>query len=319
MCPHRGVSSINVACMLLALGLDRLGEPPARWHPVVWLGRYLGWVKAQKEGLEPPRSLFWRGAALLLLGCLGVGALAGFVQWALYLLPLWASVPLTASLLKPSFSLFALTRAGHEVRRALERADLANARRLLGFHLVSRDTSHLSESEVAGAAVESLAENLSDSVVAPLFYFALFGLAGAWVYRFVNTADAMLGYKTGKLEHFGKAAARLDDALNIIPARLSALLLCLSAALSDADPGNAWRTVRRDARRTPSPNAGWTMAAVAGGLNVRLDKRGSYTLNHQGREPAAKDICLTARWISASSLLAALLLGLSRTLWDAYA
>ena len=126
MCPRKGGLSINLAFVNVALalafafGLDRLGEPPARWHPVVWLGRYLAWVKGQKEGLEPPRSLFWRGAALLLLGCLGVGALAGFVQWALYLLPLWASVPLTASLLKPSFSLFALTKAGHEVRRAFE-------------------------------------------------------------------------------------------------------------------------------------------------------------------------------------------------------
>ena len=259
------------------------------------------------------------GGASLLLGCLVVGAAAGFVQWALHLLPLWASVPLTALLLKLSFSLFALTKVGHEVRQALEQLNLPEARRLLGFHLVSRDTNSLSESEVAGATVESLAENLSDSVVAPLFYFALFGLAGAWVYRFVNTADAVLGYREGTLEHLGKAAARLDDALNFVPARLSALLLCVAAPAANADPGNAWRTVRRDAGKTPSPNAGWTMAAAAGGLNVRPDKRGTYTLNPYGEPATARDIRLTARWVSASSLLAILLLGTSRTLWNVYA
>ena len=303
----------------LAFGLDRLGEPPARLHPVVWLGRYLIWVKGRRERLETPRALFWAGTAFLLLGCLVVGVVAGFAGWSLRLLPLWLRLPLSAALLKPSFSLVALVRAGDEVRHALEGSDLPEARRRLAYHLVSRDTSGLSEAEVAGAAVESLAENLSDSVVAPLFYFALFGLAGAWVYRFVNTADAVLGYRTGKLEHLGKASARLDDALNVVPARLSALLLCVSAPTIDADPGNAWRVMWRDAGETPSPNAGWTMAAAAGGLNVRLDKRGAYTLNSGGRAPAAEDIRLTARWVSASSLLAALLLGASRPLWDAYA
>lgn len=309
---------MSLLTLLLALGLDRLGEPPARLHPVAWLGRYLAWAKGQRERLERPGALFWLGAVSLLLGCLVVGTVTGLIQRSLTL-PLWLSLPLTALLLKPSFSLFALTQAGQEVGRALEQPNLPEARRLLGYHLVSRDTHHLSEAEVAGAAVESLAENLSDSVVAPLFYFALFGLVGAWVYRFVNTADAVLGYRGGRLEHLGRAAACLDDALNLAPARLSALLLCATAAVASANPRNAWCVMCRDAKQTPSPNAGWTMAAAAGGLNVRLDKRNTYTLNRQGRDPTTKDIRLTARWISASSLLAILLLGASRTLWDVYA
>ncbi len=295
--------------------VDLLGEPPTHWHPVAWFGRYLTWVK-RREGT--PIDLLWTGANALTLGCLVVSAVAWSITWALHLFPLWLSLPLTALALKPSFSLTALLRAGHEVRSALEQADLSNARVLLAYHLVSRDTRQLSDAEVAGATIESLAENLSDSVVAPFFYFVLFGLTGAWVYRFVNTADAMLGYREGKLEHLGKAAARLDDLLNLIPARLSALMLCLAAPLIGASARRAWRTAWQDAKRTPSPNAGWPMAAAAGGLGVRLDKREVYVLNPEGRAPTAEDIRLSIHWIRPCSLLTVLLLGAAHLLWTLY-
>ena len=282
---------------------------------MAWLGRYLLWVKGQRGGLERPTDLLWRGATLFLVGCVVVALCVSVVQWVLTLLPLWLSLLLTALLLKPSLSLAALTRAGDEVRSALERNDLEGARYALSYHLVSRDVSELSEGEVAGAAVESLAENLSDSVVAPLLFFALFGLVGAWVYRFANTADAVLGYRTGTLEHFGRAAARTDDLLNLVPARLSALLLLLTARLVGARGKRAWATAWRDAGRTPSPNAGWPMAAAAGSLGIKLDKRGAYTLNPDGGIPTSSDISTTTRWISLSSLAAALLLGGGRALW----
>ncbi len=237
------------------------------------------------------------GTAFVLVGAGGCGVLAWGVTRRLTLLPRLLRLVLSAALLKPLFSVSALLDAGKAVQEALEKHDLPKARRLLAWHLVSRDTADLSESEVAGAAVSSLAENLTDSVVAPLFYLALFGLPGAAVYRFVNTADAMLGYRTPELEYFGKVAARTDDALNYVPARLAALLLGLALSLSGSDARSAWRGMRRDARLTPSPNGGVTMALAAAGLGVRLEKRGVYTLNPAGRAPTAADIGSTARLI----------------------
>ena len=170
----------------------------------------------------------------------------------------------------------------------------------------------LTPSEVAGAAVESLAENFGDGVVAPLAAYTAFGLGGAYAYRLVNTADAMLGYRTPELEWFGKAAARADDSLNLAPARLAALLVALAAPAGRGSVRGALRAALADAGRTPSPNAGWPMAAMAGALGVRLDKRGDggaplYALNTAGRAPDVEDL-LRARWVvAAAAALAGLL------------
>ena len=276
-----------------------LGEPPSRLHPVVWMGHYLGWVK--KRNREGAWRAFWRGAAYLTFGMVVVIGVAWLTVSALNLFPFWFSVLATALLLKPMFSLRALLRAGEEVKRALLQKDLSEARQLLSWHLVSRDTTALAEYEVAGAAVESLAENLTDSVVAPLFYFALFGLPGAALYRFVNTADAVLGYRTPDLEYFGKSAARLDDALNLIPARLSAVLLYIVLGLGRHRPARGLSAAL--SATLPSPNAGWTMALVAGGLGVKLNKRGVYTLNSGGELPGADDITRTQRLLVGAAAL----------------
>ena len=293
--------------LLLALALDLcLGEPTPKLHPVVWMGRYLSLVKRHPA---EPRTAFWRGLSLLLVGAGIVSALAWGSVYLVGRLPGWLEPILLAILLKPMFSLRALLQAGEEVRSALGAADLNEARRLLSWHLVSRDTAHLSESEVAGAAVESLAENFTDSVVAPLVYFALLGLPGAALYRFVNTADAVLGYRTAELEYLGKSSARLDDALNFIPARLSAALLTLSLGLLGGSASRAHRAAA--SARLPSPNAGWTMGAVAGGLGVRLDKRGVYVLNPSGRPARPEDIRrVTQVVVTATLLLLTALLGL---------
>jgi adenosylcobinamide-phosphate synthase len=170
------------------------------------------------------------------------------------------------------------------VGEALARQDLAEARRLLNWHLVSRNTGDLSAAEVAGAAIESLAENLTDSLTAPLLAYASGGLQAAWTYRFINTADAMWGYRTPEFEQLGKFAARLDDALNWLPARLTGWLLVAAAWLSGENAANATRTMLADHGRPTSPNSGWTMSAMAGALGVTLDKRGVYQLSGgQGR------------------------------------
>ena len=184
---------------------------------------------------------------------------------------------LSAYLLKSTFALRGLWKAVEDVRLCLQRNNAPEARRR-ARSLVSRDTSHLSDEQLMSAAVESCAENLCDSFIAPLFYYAILGLPGALLYRIVNTFDAMIGYH-GRWEYTGKAAARLDDALNFIPARLSALLIVAASGICRADAGGSWRTMLKQHGRTASPNAGWTMCSMAGSLGVELEKSGEYTLS----------------------------------------
>ena len=286
----------SVRTALFSFGIDAcFGEPPTRFHPVVWMGRYLGLYK--KVQSSSPSQQVLTGAGFVLVGAAACGGAAWGVQRGLGRLPRPVKVLGTALVLKPFFSFSALLGAGDAVKEALFADDLDEARRLLAWHLVSRDTSDLSKGEVAGAAISSLAENLTDSVVAPLFYFALFGLPGAAVYRLINTADAVLGYRTPELEHFGKVAARSDDVLNFVPARLAALLLLGALKISGLPARKSWGVMLRDRKRTPSPNGGLTMALVAAGLGINLTKRGVYALNDAGRTPTAADIDRAGRLI----------------------
>ncbi len=298
---------------LLSVLIDaRFGEPPTRFHPVVGMGQYLGLKDWLLQLSSSPRKQFMTGAGFVFIGAAACGAAAWAVEKGLARLPRPVKGFGTALMLKPLFSLSALLEAGDSVQDALLAENLPEARRLLAWHLVSRDTSALSEGEVAGAAVSSLAENLTDSIVAPLFYFALFGLPGAAVYRFVNTADAVLGYRTPELEYFGKFAARTDDVLNFVPARLAAALLYPALLLTGAPARRSWALMLRDCNRTPSPNGGVTMALTAKGLGVRLEKRGVYTLNETGRTPAAADIDRTKHVIKLTVLFGFGLYALTR-------
>ena len=299
-----GVTAFQAETAVLSVLLDVcFGEPPTRLHPVVGMGRYLGVKDSLLRVSSRPRPRFALGTSFVLLGALVCGVTAWGLTRVLVRFSQPARVPLAAALFKPLFSISALLQAGNAVRRALAEDNLPEARRLLAWHLVSRDTSNLSEAEVAGAAVASLSENLTDSIVAPLFYFALLGLPGAAVYRFVNTADAVLGYRTPELEYFGRFAARADDALNFVPARLTALLLAAALGLSGALVRPGWRQMLRDRTCTPSPNGGLTMALTAAGLGVRLTKRGVYTLNETGRAATATDVGRTGRLVNLTTAL----------------
>ena len=291
------LEAYGLEAALLSIFIDaRWGEPPTRFHPVVWMGQYLG-LYQKVRGSSPPHKDVLTGAGFVLVGAAACGITAWGVQKSLHRLPRPVKVLGTALVLKPLFSFTALLRAGDAVKEALYDDNLSEARRLLAWHLVSRNTSELSEGEVAGAAISSLAENLTDSIVAPLFYFALFGLPGAAVYRLVNTADAVLGYRTPELEYFGKVAARSDDVLNFVPARLAALLLLGALKVAELPARKSWGVMLRDRKRTPSPNGGLTMALAAAGLGVKLTKRGVYALNDAGRAPTAADIDRAGRLI----------------------
>ena len=296
--------------LLLAFALDRaFGEPPDRLHPVAWIGKVV--VVGRDWALcAGRRGQLVRGALL----ALGVPTAAGLIAYAsTRAVAPWplATLFTTALLLKPMFAVRALREAASAVRDALDRGDLAGARRGLAS-LCSRDAAGLTERALIAATIESVAENASDSIVAPLLFFACFGLPGAAFYRAVNTLDAMIGYH-GRFEYAGKASARLDDLLNLVPARLTAALLLAGGLFAGADARRGLAVLRRDGGRTESPNAGRPMAAMAGLLGLRLEKEGHYALGDAGREPRAADIAAAWRIVSLASLgallLATLLLG----------
>lgn len=281
----------QVAVLWLAFAVDRwFGEPPTRWHPVVAMGRYLSWagtMTAPRTG-EPPRRAFEFvcGTLAWVAGAAIAVALAGSLQALLSQLPLALYVLLASLLLKPMFAWRMLREQTEAVEQELGTSLEAGREQLAS--VVSRDVAELTEVEVRESAIESLAENLNDSVVAPLFWFAVLGLPGAVLYRFANTADAMWGYRADRAgrqwEWAGKFAARADDVLSWIPARLTSAVICVAHG-----SGAAFRELRQEAGRTVSPNGGWPMAAMALALGVRLGKPGHYVLNPSGRSSVPAD------------------------------
>lgn len=277
--------------VLVALALDRaLGEPPARWHPVVGMGHYLSFMgrriapSADAAKARPARAfvlgaLAWcAGAALAMAAALLLLMIMAGWGW-------WAQALVMGALLKPLLAWRMLRDEVQAVEVALGESLPAGRERL--SWLVSRDVSALNATQVRESAIESLAENLNDSVVAPLFWFAIAGLPGAALYRFANTADAMWGYKGVRNGRdwtwAGKWAARADDVLSWLPARITGALLGLLGA------AQRLRALPGQARRTPSPNSGWPMAAMALALDVRLCKPGVYELHGDGRLAQASD------------------------------
>lgn len=299
-----------LACMLavlVALWVDHLwGEPPAWAHPVVAMGRYLGLMGPALSSLPAPLALIGGAMAWCMGACLVTAAALALElgwHWLVSSLawPAWASTLLAGLglglLLKPVLSWRMLREEVGQVERALGQSLQAGQTQLR--RLVSRDVHQLDEAGVRESAIESLAENLNDSLVAPLFWFALLGLPGAALYRFANTADAMWGYR-GRYEWAGKWAAKVDDLLSCLPARLTALLLCAAA---QAIPG--WQRMRAQARLTPSPNGGWPMGTMALLLGVSLRKPGVYALNEQAPAPEAAHTRVGLRIANRAAWLAA--------------
>ncbi|HEX2677403.1 MAG TPA: adenosylcobinamide-phosphate synthase CbiB [Polyangiales bacterium] len=273
----------ELAVLALAIAFDYAVRLPNALHPVAWFGRAAGWViaKLPTHGRTLP---FVAGLGVAVVLPLTAAVLVGRVlAWSDAHLPAIALIGVRGVLLATTFSLFGLLDAGKRLEVALRTQGLDAARARLSW-LCSRDPSTLDASQLAGGTIESLAENLSDSVVAPLLCWLAFGVEGAVWYRAVNTLDAMIGYR-GKYEWLGKAAARLDDLANLVPARVTALALFLAAPAR-----RGLTTWRRDRSLTESPNAGHPMAMAAGLLGVRLDKPGVYSLGADLAAPQAHDI-----------------------------
>ena len=305
--------AVLLACApALAIAIDRLlGEPPLRWHPVAWMGRWLAWAgerlapRVGEARVLSDARVFWFAALSWCAAAAAFFAVAWLFQGWVLTQPVWLAALALGLFLKPLLAWAML----HDEVLAVERAlgESLDAGRAQLARLVSRDVSALSAHQVRESAIESLAENLNDSVVAPLFWFVLLGLPGAVLFRFANTADAMWGYpgvRGGRdWQWAGKWAARADDVLAWVPARITAALIALPAGHT-AGPGRLWV----EAARTPSPNGGWPMAAMALALRVQLRKPGIYTLNPEGRTPEPADTlracAIGSRTVGVATLLA---------------
>ncbi|MBN9459978.1 MAG: cobalamin biosynthesis protein CobD [Burkholderiales bacterium] len=314
--PDSGIV-LALALALAWLADTRFGEPPDAWHPVAWLGRLLAapgrWLRRL-----PPAPAFAGGAVLWLVLAAALVAAAAVLQAVLLAAPVLLAVPLLALAFAPTFAWRMLRDEVAAVEACLSgpaggpRAaapDRLVAARCRLARLVSRDVAAMDEPALRESAIETLAENLNDSVVAPLFWYALGGLPGAVLYRFANTTDAMWGYR-GQWEWAGKWAARADDLLSWLPARITAVLLLPMP--------RAWRELRAQAASTPSPNGGWPMGAMALRLGVCLAKPGAYRLNEEAPAPRAEHTAqalrLGARAASIGVVLAALAC-LARPAW----
>ena len=259
----------NAAGLAAGYALDALFGDPRRGHPVAGFGRTAGAL--ERRLYRPRRSA---GAAHTALA-VGVPVLLGGAAAAATRQRPLARAALVAAGTWTVLGGRTLRREAVLMSEALLRADVPAARRRLG-HLCGRDPAALDEAELARATVESVAENTSDAVVAPLFWGAVAGLPGLLGYRAANTLDAMVGHRSARYARFGTAAARLDDVLNLVPSRLTGLLTVAVAAKVRGDRARAWRIWRRDRRDHPSPNAGQCEAAMAGALGVRLGGRNVY-------------------------------------------
>jgi adenosylcobinamide-phosphate synthase len=274
----------GLVVFLLAVAYDLLlGEPPARIHPVVWIGRLIAYLRARAR---PSRALGLGLAIIVIVTTVLAGRL---LVWALSPVPF---LPILASayLLKSTFAMRCLLEVSHDIGRMIDE-DIDEAKKMLPA-LVGRKTASLTRAQATSAVIESLSENYVDSILSPIFYYLVFapfglGLEAALAFKAISTMDSMLGYKTKGLLELGYAGAKLDDLVNFVPARLSILLMAL------ARPSRSGATLRAAFKyhgMTPSPNSGWPMSACAGALGIRLEKPGFYVLLEEGKEPDTTDV-----------------------------
>ena len=319
-------AAVALLAMLIELGIgypQRLVSVVG--HPVTWIGVLIGRLdRLLNRGTAIPLR---RAAGILAVVVMlaVVGAIAWLAQWQLLRLPF--GILIVAGLGGTMIAQRSLHRYVANVASALELQDLDTGRKAVS-HIVGRDTAELDRAGVARAAIESLAENFSDGVVAPVFWLVVAGLPGVALYKAINTADSMIGHRTSRYASFGWAAARLDDLVNLPASRLTALLLVAAAVLrKDASAGDAWRAVRHDAAHHRSPNAGYPEAAIAGALGLALAGPRVYGgvpvndafMGDDGRREAnAKDIrralalyrCADAIFLALVAALTALLIAL---------
>lgn len=308
-----------LAALLIGFALDAiLGDPEGLYHPVRTIGLLISRGEKMLRRLLPKRE-FLAGAILAICVCVLCFAVPFVILW---LLGKWSLIPcliLEAIWCWRILAAKCLKDEAFRIRKYLRLQDIENSRKYVGY-VVGRDTAELTEEEIIKATVETVAENTSDGVVAPMLYFAIGGAPLAFLYKAVNTMDSMIGYKNEKYLYFGRFAARLDDVFNFIPARITGLLMIVTAPLVGLSGRGAWRIFRRDRYKHLSPNSAQCESAAAGALGVELGGSHKYfgkmvekpTIGDPERPVDAEDITKTVKLMYAASSAALLLFGAAR-------
>lgn len=308
-----------------ALGVDRwIGDPAWFPHPVVIIGRAIRTMTTRWHERVPHTPALQRRMGFLLAALTTVGAfcVCAALLWLAHRLSPVFAVVLNVWLISTTVAWKGLRNAGRLVFTGLQEVGLSAARESVAM-IVGRDTADMDETEVVRATVETMAENIVDAIVSPLFFALMGGAPLAMFYRAANTLDSMVGYKNEKYQYFGYASARLDDILNYIPARLTAMLLHLAVFSCRLPVRQAWRTMRFDAQKHPSPNSGWPESIVAGALGVQLGGRNVYGgvpsfrayMGKPTRAIAPKDILQTIRLMDVTCIFFMCLTGIGGVLW----
>jgi adenosylcobinamide-phosphate synthase len=294
------VDSILIFALAFLIDVS-LGEIPDHAHPTVWMGSIVSYVKPKMKTANPKTEKLY-GVFL----CVGlIGLFAGTVYlilWAVVQIPFWGQVIyiiIGAVLLKTTFALKCMRNYTYPIEKGLKSLDMSEARKWLRF-IVRRDPNKLDQRHIISAAVESIAESTTDGVTSPFFFFALLGVPGAMAFRVINTLDSMVGYKDPVNVNIGWFSAKMDTITNYIPARITAIFMVAASAIYGANWRNSWRILKRDKNKTASPNAGWTISAMAGALNTQLEKEGYYALG-DGETSLPEDISKSWRimWLTA--------------------
>ena len=247
-----------------------VGDPHAIPHPVVAIGKLISFLDRKLRIGDSDKRDILRGVWTVLIVSAVSIAVPSFILWVMWKIHPVAYLAVNSIMCAQIVAARELVRECSAVEKALEKGDVEGARKAVSY-VVGRDTEALDKEGICRAAVETIAENGSDGVIAPLFWMFLFGAVGGFFYKAVNTMDSMLGYKNEKYLYFGRAAAKTDDFVNFIPSRISALLMIASCPLCHLDGKNALRIFRRDRFKHKSPNAAQTESVFAGALNVRLN------------------------------------------------
>ncbi len=308
---------LTLLSVLLGFLIDcAIGDPAWLLHPVVLIGKL---ISLSEKGLrrvfpKTDRGAFQAGLTMaILVPILSAGVSFG-ILFGLYLLSPWAYFAMSSIMCWQCFAARCLAKEAQKVVKALETDGLEAGRKQVSM-LVGRDTDELSEEQVLKATVETVAENASDGVIAPMLFMLLFGAVGGFFYKAINTMDSMVGYKNDRYLYFGRAAAKLDDAANFIPARLSALAMIAAAPAFRLDGRNAFRIWKRDRRKHASPNSAQTESVAAGALHIELAGPASYfgkrvekpTLGDDDRPIERADVRRTSGLMYGASILVLLL------------
>jgi adenosylcobinamide-phosphate synthase len=293
----------SILIFFLALFIDAvLGEYPDKIHPTICIGKIILYLKPKARSANP--RVEKANGVLLAITIMLVVSLPVFLLlfWLRQFFGFYGQIAyiiVGAVLFKATFAINGMGQYTRPIAAALKNNDLDEARKWLPF-IVRRDPTTLSERQIISAAVESIAESTTDGITAPFFFFALFGVPGAFAYRVINTLDSMVGYKNVENKNIGWFSAKLDTITNYIPARLTAYFMVAAAFLLRENSRESWRILQRDKAKTASLNAGWTISAMAGALDTQLEKLGYYTLgDDHGISPEHIDRALKVMELTA--------------------